>query len=105
MKTMYIAYGIQFIFGCLFYLLIALWVTSILYVGDALGWARNPTLNDEKLLFQLLLSVISSVVYISAFVLLHRFFKRRSTVPFYNLFGFLSWLIGFLGFLSFMFLT
>ncbi|MFG6149322.1 hypothetical protein [Halobacillus sp. B23F22_1] len=105
MKTMYIGYGINFIFGGLFYLVVASLVTSIVYIGDAAGWITEPALDEDKLLYHVLVSAISSVVYFSVLLTINRRFRRKAATHSYTLFSFLSWLIGFLGFLSIMFLT
>jgi hypothetical protein len=53
----------NFIFGCLFFLIIFSWIMAFIYIADAFGWIPDPTLEPgvDMLLFFLFVAIVLSV--------------------------------------------
>jgi hypothetical protein len=60
---------LNFIFGCLLFFVLSLWLMSFIYMAEISGWIVDPTLDEGLLPIFLFLSSGASLICLPLFVL------------------------------------
>ncbi|HHW37104.1 MAG TPA: hypothetical protein GXX18_07700 [Bacillales bacterium] len=87
----------NFIFGSLFFFIVAFCLMTFMYIAQAFDWILDPTLDEGGLVFFLILTLCASAIYFPILIFGNIYFKEKLQIKKLKFIAFISviFLIGF----------